>query len=555
MSEIFLKVVNMSISAGWLILAVLVLRLLLKKAPKWAPLLLWTLVALRLVLPFAPESMLSLIPSAQTVSPQIMLDWTPQINTGIPLVNNAVNPAITGSFAPNPGNSANPLQILIPVAANLWLLGILIMVVYTLISYISLSQRMKTAVLLRENIYQSEHTASAFVFGLVNPRIYLPFDMEQACSAYVIAHEKAHIKRKDHWWKLIGFLVLTIHWFSPLVWVSYLLFCRDIELACDARVAGKLDPKQRAEYSQALLNCAGKSRVVSACPIAFGEVGIKSRIRSVLQYKRPAFWVVMLAAVICIGMAVCFLTDPADKTLNTIEDQNLSVGHNTWEVWQSDGFSYNRIGAVDPLLLDSLGNISVTPRALSQNRNEDRDKTHTLVLQSYEDAQATIYSYLKGLYIHFNEDFTEVWIHDGVKPTLSHGVSQPEAARELYHNILDSANTQDTVLDLQLLQKQVPMYFHLDTTKGLEVYVWQMGPGGYSCGLLSGKNLGYSDQEVWLLHKHPLDLRQMRAVVDSYGIPHEMVRIIPITMPYSSYLYTIDEHYRQNLEKLFWGIE
>ena len=310
MTDLFLEILNLSISAGWLVLAVLVLRLLLKKAPKWVNVLLWAIVALRLVLPVTLESEISLIPSSQTVSPEIMMTPKPIIDTGIPVINDAVNPVISQSFAPQPLASANPLQILLPVAANLWVLGIIIMLLYTLITYLRLRIKVRAAVRVRDNIYQTEKIASPFVLGIIKPRIYLPFSMRQQDMDYVIAHEKAHIRRKDHWWKPLGFLVLSVYWFNPLLWVGYILLCRDIELACDEKVVKKLEIAQRADYSQALLNSSVNRKMIAACPLAFGEVGVKARVKSVLNYKKPAFWIILVALIACIAVAVCFLTDP-----------------------------------------------------------------------------------------------------------------------------------------------------------------------------------------------------------------------------------------------------
>lgn len=316
MSTVFLKIVNMSIAASWLILAVLVLRLLLQKAPKWVSVLLWGFVALRLICPVSLESALSLIPSAQTVSPDIMMDWTPEISTGISALDHAVNPVITQTFAPEPIASANPLQILIPVSANLWLLGTLVLLLYAAVSYWRLCRKVVTAVRLEGNIFESEFAGSPFVLGIRNPKIYLPYHLEEQNRAAVIAHEKAHIARKDHWWKPLGFLVLSVHWFNPLVWLSYVLLCRDMELACDEKVIRTLSNDEKADYTQALLQCSVRHVKVAACPLAFGEVGVKARIQAVLHYRKPAFWVVLVAAVLCIAVAVCFLTDPASGVRN-----------------------------------------------------------------------------------------------------------------------------------------------------------------------------------------------------------------------------------------------
>lgn len=312
MSEAFLKVVNMSISASWLVLAVLAFRLILKKAPKWVSVLLWGIVALRLICPFTIESALSLIPSTETISPEIMMDWTPEISTGIEPLDQVVNPVISMSFAPEPYASANPLQILIPVAANFWALGVLVMLLYTAVSYISLRLKLRTAVIFRDNIFQCETVRSPFVLGILKPRIYLPYTVDGINLYHVVAHEKAHIRRKDHWWKPLGFLLLTAYWFNPLMWVAYILLCRDIELACDEKVIAELGNDQRADYTQALVACSVNRRRLAACPLAFGEVGVKERVESIMNYRKPAFWVILLALVSCVAVAACFLTDPVD---------------------------------------------------------------------------------------------------------------------------------------------------------------------------------------------------------------------------------------------------
>ena len=332
MSELFLKLVNQSISASWLIAAILVLRLLLKRAPRWSQMLLWGIAAVRLLLPFSIESALSLLPSAETVSPSILLDPTPTVHTGIPAVNSVVNPALARSFTPSPAASANPLQIWTAILSCLWLLGMAVLFVYAAVSYTRLRWKMRTAVLLRENLYQSEHAASPFLLGIVQPKIYLPFDLDAQTMEYVISHEQAHLRRRDHWWKQLGFLLLTVYWFNPLVWLGYALFCRDIELACDESVIKTLDHNQRADYSQALLLCSVNHS--AGCPLAFGEIGVKARIKSVLSYRKPTLRLSAATVAVSALLAVCFLTDPPQQTLNwarnlsasQIQSVELSVG-------------------------------------------------------------------------------------------------------------------------------------------------------------------------------------------------------------------------------------
>ncbi len=321
MTNLFLSFVNRSISAGWLILAVILLRRFLKRTPKWLNVALWGLAGIRLAFPISIESIFSLIPSSETISPEIMQTSEPMVNTGIPALNQAVNPVISASFAPSPTDSANPLQIWIPVCSMLWIGGMVCLLSYAVISYWRLRGRVAEAVPVGENIYQCERVDSPFVLGIIRPRIYLPFGLcgqtgQVGAEALLplsamIAHEQAHIRRRDHWWKPLGFLLLTLYWFHPLVWIAYILLCRDIELACDEKVIRELDNGQRADYSQALLACSVSRKGISACPLAFGEAGVKERVKSVLNYRRPAFWLIAVAVAVCGAVALCFLTDPA----------------------------------------------------------------------------------------------------------------------------------------------------------------------------------------------------------------------------------------------------
>lgn len=334
MSELFLEIVNRSIAASWIVIAVLILRFCLKKAPKWVNVLLWGIVAVRLIFPFSIESALSLIPSAETVSPSIMMETAPSVQTGVPALDQVINPVIDHSLSPAPGASANPLQIWISVMATVWLAGAAALLLYSAISYWRLRRRVREAVILRDNIYQSENAGSPFVLGIIQPKIYLPYSVDSGALAYVIAHEQAHIRRGDHWWKPLAFLLLTVHWFNPLLWLSYILLCRDIELACDERVIREMGSKQRADYTQALVSCSVSRRSIAACPLAFGEVGVKTRVKSVMNYKKPAFWIILASALICAAAAVCFLTNPKTEQIPPSGGDNVSdMGPAQVEKW------------------------------------------------------------------------------------------------------------------------------------------------------------------------------------------------------------------------------
>ena len=310
MDDVFLKLVNLSISASWLILAVLVLRFVLKKAPKWVMPLLWGVVALRLVCPFSIESALSLIPSAETIPSEIVTETREPVLYEQATLDIVTNPTLPSAAEVPVGVSRQQAHIDFNIYSVLWLAGMAVLLVHALVSAGKLKRKLATAILLRDHIYESEFVDSPFVFGVVKPNIYLPMHMDEGTAAYVIAHERAHLARRDHWWKVLGYLVLALHWFNPLVWVAYILFCRDIELACDEKVVKGLDGTARADYSQALLSCAAPGRAVAACPLAFGEGNIKMRVKSALHYKKPAFWVAAAAVLAVVIMAVCFLTNP-----------------------------------------------------------------------------------------------------------------------------------------------------------------------------------------------------------------------------------------------------
>ena len=325
MDDVFLKLVNLSISASWLILAVLVLRVVLKKAPKWVMPLLWGVVALRLVCLFSIESALSLIPSAETIPSEIVTETREPVLYEQATLDIVTNPTLPSAAEVPVGVSRQQAQVDFNIYSILWLAGMAALLVHALVSAGKLKRKLATAILLRDNIYESEFVDSPFVFGVVKPNIYLPMHMDEGTAAYVIAHECAHLARRDHWWKVLGYLVLALHWFNPLVWVAYILFCRDIELACDEKVVKGLDGAARADYSQALLSCAAPKRAVAACPLAFGEGNIKTRVKSALHYRKPAFWVAAAAVLAVVIVAVCFLTNPRSERGSLVWAQKLNA--------------------------------------------------------------------------------------------------------------------------------------------------------------------------------------------------------------------------------------
>ena len=316
MAAVFLKLLNLSISASWLVLAVLVLRLISKRSPKWMNVLLWGIVALRLTLPFSIESALSLIPSAETVSPAaVQFAPAPTITSGVSVIDNAVNPSLSEHFAAVPTASVNPLYVWTEIAGWVWLIGLGAMLLYALVSYLRLRRRVSVSLPIQDHIYLCDAISSPFILGVVKPRIYLPSGLDEVQRQNVLSHERAHLARRDHWWKPLGFVLLTVYWFNPVLWLAYTLLCRDIELACDERVIRTMDESAVKTYSTVLLACSMPRKAVITCPLAFGEVGVKERVRNALHYKKPAFWVVAASVAVCVVVAVCFLTDPEHETM------------------------------------------------------------------------------------------------------------------------------------------------------------------------------------------------------------------------------------------------
>lgn len=520
MSELFLKIVNMSISASWVVIAVLTLRFCLKKAPKWVNVLLWGIVAARMVFPFSIESVLSLIPSAETISPTVMMEQTPSVQTGVPALNHVINPVISSSFTPAPGASANPLQIWIPVLTGIWLFGIAALFLYSAVSYWRLHRKVCEAVILRGNIYQSEKVCSPFVLGIIKPKIYLPYHMDSREMDHVIAHEQTHIRRKDHWWKPLGFLLLTIHWFNPLMWLSYILLCRDIELACDEKVIREMGNEQRADYTQALVACSVNRRVIAACPLAFGEVGVKERVKSVMNYKKPAFWIVLASVIVCAVIAVCFLTNPIGFQFDVSANTIVSVNH------------FDMRNADDPVSIEMTpAQISELNSRLAGVKNCKRSDKYAGLTPGYQiSAQMQDGSYIR-ISGYSLSDNTMVDIEQNGK---RYAVSDREFQE--YLSRICAGGDVSAAFDLQPLRAQYPEYFDLDASAGLDVYVWQMAPDSYYFGLLPHAASPRDSTAQELLALRGASSEQMRYILAAYALDPDDIHVIPWQNPISSYI-------------------
>ncbi len=574
MEAVFLKLVNMSITTSWLVLAVMVLRLLLKKVPKAIIVIMWAFVGVRLICPFSFESVLSLIPSAETIPEDIVYSDMPRIQSGVTVLNSTVNPMISGPLAPAVGDSVNPVQVVLFATVVVWIVGMATMLLYTAVSYLCIYRKIREAILLTDNIWLCDRIFTPFVLGLIRPRIYLPSDMDQGDMEYVIAHEKAHLRRRDHWWKPLGFLLLTVYWFNPILWLAYFLFCRDIELACDEKVIKNMGAESKKPYSEALINCSAPRKRIAACPLAFAEGGVKRRIKAVLNYRKPAFWLIIVAVVICAALAVGFLTNPAsnlDDDLKTLIDCRITDHHQSvnmeqyvccldWEVLgtESNFFTttvymwalYEEYSNVNGLKLENSAHVPVVITV-------KKESGHYSLVEYWEPGDGSDYA------DDIRNKFPWYLQRKALDPQryIDKQRERCEKMAEEYPN---------PVL-ISRLKEAYPQYFGLPTENGLTVYVWQMAQGSYSCGLLHGKRSNYQEGELprlfhpegelLILHHmeeemqmllHPAGIDKMKMIVQSYHIPKSEVVVCPIRNPLSSYYYEINPAYRKWVERLFW---
>lgn len=323
MYTVFIRLLNMGLAAGVIALVNVLLRPILRKLPAEYRCILWALVALRLLCPFGISSSLSvwnLLPAETDSAGQIEYfrygggSEKPELLFDVPgLVNDSTSPDSV-TFG------AHTSDLYLPSVMGIWLFGTAVLLGGALLSYLRLRREVSAAVLRKDNIYICDEISFPFVLGIVRPRIYLPSGMAEETERNVIAHETEHLKRHDHIWKPLGYVLLSVYWFNPILWLAYILFCRDIESACDENVIAKMDRDGIASYSEALLACAVGRRIVSACPVAFGETDVKGRVKNILRYRKPAFWVICAAAVLCVVLAVCFLTGPRFQPYSFVSD-------------------------------------------------------------------------------------------------------------------------------------------------------------------------------------------------------------------------------------------
>ena len=568
MDTVFLKILNMSISACWIILVIILLRFIFKNAPKWVNCTLWGIAGLRLIMPISIESIFSLIPSTETIS-KSPESPRPQIDSGITLIDDTANNYFRGNYFEGITRPMDNFISNTEILAVIWLIGLTSLLLYTVISFISLKRKIATAVILTDNIYQSENVVSPFVLGFIKPKIYLPFNINMQDINHVISHEQAHIQRKDYFWKPLGFLILSVHWFNPLVWVGYILLCRDIELACDEKVIKGLGNEQRADYSEALLACSINRKMIAACPLAFGEVGVKNRVKSILNYKKPAFWIIFVAVIVSIVTAVCFLTDPMKKN----EIQNGAYGFSD-ETYFNGAFSYVPNLENNRIEIKTTGGMHVyhfTGEVLSTGALYEEVKLNKENISSLLGGMPE-WSHNENLK-QLLKNNKEAWYHktlddiggypyillsqkDGslymVFADFTNG--EPTSLRYVYKLEYkgNSENISDTDgISVEKLKEKYPQFFNVSTDGGLTVYVWQQAENDYRCYLANTFSEAISDNGF--AYETGATIPEMRAILTAYDIKKENISIHPVKNPLCSYSYTIDDEYRERIKTLFWA--
>jgi beta-lactamase regulating signal transducer with metallopeptidase domain len=325
MSEIFLSVLNMSLTASYVIIFVILIRLLLKKAPKVISYALWGVVAFRLLIPFSFESMFSLMPrntNAVPIPQDIIYQQSPQINSGIGVVDSLVNNSLP---APTIGASVNPLQIYVEIGAYIWVLGIIALLVYSLVSILILKRQLKSAQLIDQNIFEARNLKTPFVLGLIKPKIYLPVGLNATERSYILLHEQTHIHRKDHIIKVLAFLILSVHWFNPLVWIAFMLMSKDMELSCDERVLKEMDEDIKKPYANSLLLLATGRHIINGSPLAFGEGNVGGRIKNVLNFKKPTAWLIVVSVALVVVLSIGLASNRANDGIGDYDFYNFSV--------------------------------------------------------------------------------------------------------------------------------------------------------------------------------------------------------------------------------------
>ena len=481
MEQFFLQLLNNAITISFLILAVLVIRLVFWKMPKRMICLLWIAVAMKLILPFSMESNFSLIPSAEPIPSNITTESTSKIDSGIQGMDEFINPTPQQLLALQDLASTNPLQIYLYIGVVLWIVGIGILTTYSMVTYMHLKRRVRMSVKMEEKVYESDDIADPFILGILRPRIYLPSTLAENAREYVLKHEKTHLVRRDYLWKPLAFFIATIYWFQPLCWIAYVLFCRDIEYACDEKAIGGESRDWKINYCETLMHCSVHEKIFSSCPVAFSENGVKDRIRHVVKYKKPALWSVLILIVISIVVVVCFVTNPKKNASgleqpealqqNEIEISKVLTDKGADEKYQE----YLRMHQAGKALSDALHG-DTSDRDASNGDASNGDSSNNVVFAT--DTVEITYQELKVEITGIAETGKErdVVVKDAVKSVVTKKYLYAKAKQAGIHVTTDEYEAYKTALstDIQNSENKEAVQAYFDGFGGEENYWKQM---------------------------------------------------------------------------------
>lgn len=584
METLFIQILNMSMSASWLIIAVILIRLLLQKAPKGFRYVLWALVAVRLLCPVFYESELSLIPNMGVLSE--VGDAVKPVTPIIPNEDSSLNDTIINDGVQSDGSQNNvqnnTIQNDVPqnntiqndttldnapqndmglqtgldaVLACFWVVGMLVLFVYAVISYVKLRYIIKESVKREDNLWICEEIQTPFILGMIRPQIYIPSYIEEKHIPYIVAHEKEHIRLKDHWWKPVGFALLTVHWFNPFVWMAYILMCRDIELACDERVIRTMGVEDKKNYSKSLLFCSIPRNFISACPVAFGEVGVKERIKKIVDYRKPSAWIITIAAILCLIMAFGFMTNPKQNAKDVARiELGCGDGKLVWanitdvdEIQQIiDGINELSFIPISPNLPSGGWSYAIRMYDADDNMIDDM----TILGDKRVEKEYFVYYSLSG---KFDTEYYDELLAKAEFERLENlqsGLSSLQGMTELQKDSLEWFNTKYFNND----EKRITNAFLTSTyhdAKNIDLnYLFYAGADGYGGGtvteeekqLLAQKD-SYAQESVYYLDVSKTAKQDMEAVLEKYlGMSLEETNKVNLNKLY--YLEAYDAYYK-----------
>ncbi|MBO5463862.1 MAG: hypothetical protein J6A49_11185 [Clostridia bacterium] len=605
MANFFIDLFNMSITASYLVLAVVIARALLKKAPKWITCLLWAMVGFRLICPFTIESALSLIPGTQTITANetsVIKPFT--VQSGITGIDTSVNEFLGDKYAEGVTVPTNTFADVTTVLSVIWLVGLICMLIYGFISYIRLRKRVGVSLLFKDNIYYCDNIDTPFILGFFKPKIYVPSGISEEQTGYITLHEKAHLKRKDHFWKPLGFLLLSVYWFNPVMWVAYILLCRDIESACDEKVIKNMDNSEKKNYSETLVSCSVQRRMVMACPLAFGEVGVKQRIKSVLNYKKPAFWIIILAFVLFTVVAVCFITNPVNTKLDRIlnedgyevfstKEQSISIdfvsSNLTDKMFEKDGvykvrsrciindcveFNFKEVQSHDDMFtltfdvtyenLPDDGTIYVVGANQFDGGLELGDEISVSDPFGYTVGVYSSYCHSIGPGTEFSFSVPKKWFEnrrdnkivvtfDALAVVFEKSKTKGNSSSI---GIIGGADGPTSIIvsdkndekEIKKLQEKYPNFFGLNTENGVTVYVTKLSQHNFECYLTSNTNP--TDPQKVLHYDEFSSIDEMKLILSTYNLSNEEITVTPFIHCLSSYIGDESEYDATNISLL-----